>query len=259
MGKKLKTSQDRVFSLYENSDIAFVTAVNNAFKNKDSAQIKLLFNKPTISDSTAMAYGRLSSQYINTLSQPNIREKAYIKKRYGITVKNTTNQANNLRDNILLVTNNPRPKKSRGGGGGGFSTSLFPYINPIIQSTLIKMEYQNSSVLPPSNIFLTDIDIFSRNIYATIIAYNRTHIPIRFMRITVKYEMSDGTILFFSTKKVNPMGIRLEVKKITDSLDYHDMHTWKNISGDIEDIIDDYYRGTITISRILMLKIDYYL
>jgi len=89
----------RVFQQYHNVDIRTISLIQALEKNKDAKQIKIVLNKPNLSDNTALAYGRLANQYINALNQPNRSAVALAKKKYNVAL------TQNYKQNLSLMGN----------------------------------------------------------------------------------------------------------------------------------------------------------
>lgn len=168
-----KASIDRIFSQFKGMPIQDIALVQALYQNRDAKGIKAVFNKPKISDATALAYGRLSNQYINHLNNPSKNVIRHVKKKYGIDL------TPNYKQNLVQM-----------GNMGGKKVVRAPSVRQIVQlnplNTVVKKPYGYLTIVDnPSAItsFMTDIDIPAK--YVQILKNNgitnyRVYIKIRF-------------------------------------------------------------------------------
>lgn len=110
--KKKISSITRIINQYKGIPVEDIALIQSYYLEKQPDKIKSVLNKPNIEDSTAMAYGRLSSQYIKLLAEPKTREiqivKKYFKKELSSNYDGNLRQLDNKIDFIRQSTPNLR-------------------------------------------------------------------------------------------------------------------------------------------------------
>lgn len=88
MVKKQKTQSSilRVFHQFKDIPIETIALIQTLYIDRDWKAIKKSLNNTKIKKPTALAYGRLSSQYINLLNSPTNIDKGYVKTKFKISL-----------------------------------------------------------------------------------------------------------------------------------------------------------------------------
>lgn len=109
-----KSSAKRVMSFGKKYSLPELSLMATLKKPK---AVKRVAGKPNIADSTAKAYTRLASQYIEHLSNPKRWDKTTFKQKFNVPIEDSLPHAQNLQINIGKV-DTFMGRKSIGGGVG---------------------------------------------------------------------------------------------------------------------------------------------
>lgn len=227
----VKTSSiDRVFSQFRGMDIKQISLVQALYQKRDAQGIKNIFNNPGISDATALAYGRLSSQYINYLNNPSKTVINRVKKKYGIVLTPNYNQ------NLTLMGNTPAT-----GGSGAVKTGLKQLIK-IIQLNPLNHVIRKASryitiVSNPMAIASFEQDI---NLSAYDVVFLKAQ-GITNYRVFFKIKFKRGNTGWISTTDLiipNYSRIRDSIIDIDIMISSADYYTYKELNDQVDSIIE---------------------
>ena len=138
---KKSSSITRVISQFKGMPIETISQIQSAYVNRDISTMRTLLGKNSSSDSYILALGRLSNQYIRTISKPRKNEIKIVKSKYKVDL--TTNANRNMQ--IMQNSNrfgNATPKPTV---GSNITTSIVhPKKN---RNVMINIDYPSLSDL----------------------------------------------------------------------------------------------------------------
>ena len=153
---KKSSSTSRVVSQFKGIPIETISQIQSAYANRDINTIRTLMNKPSGSDSYILALGRLSNQYVKTISKPEKNEIRQIKSKYKVDLTTNANRNMQIMQNSNrfsgatpkptvgsnIITGIVHPKKNR----NVMITINYPSLSDLV-NYFIKMDnigYQNN-------------------------------------------------------------------------------------------------------------------
>lgn len=212
-----KQSVLRIVNQFKGLDISEIAVLQSAYSNRDLDLIRQILKKPTLTDSSLKAIGRLSNQYVKILFKPEQNDIRVIKKKFGIELKQNDYQNNLIKlDNIKIINIPPKPKR----GllqilqlSGNYQCG---YITKDKIRTLINLDTTNvNTVVSGISDFINALELLANNSTDLKIVKNNVNVMRVFAK--VKFKKSVGIV---STKLMSLIDIKSVYDLLANEVEY---------------------------------------